>query len=97
MKTNVHTVSTHKNETAIQSVSYTHLDVYKRQGKTFVYTPIKGEMTNIILYYLLYFFSIVIIIKKILKNKFIKFFLVTKQRDNAAVQISDVLSIEYKI
>ena len=27
------------------TVSYTHLDVYKRQ-------PIKGEMTNIILYYL---------------------------------------------
>ena len=28
----------------------------KRGGKTFVYTPIKGEMTNIILYYLLHFF-----------------------------------------
>ena len=55
-------------------------------------------MMNIILYYLLHFFSsvIIIIIKKIIINKFIKFFFVSKQRDNATVQISDVLSIEYK-
>ena len=29
----------------------------KRGGKTFVYTPIKGEITNIILYNLLHFFK----------------------------------------